>query len=316
MSAAPLVFAGCSLLLLAVGVGLLATGNRGDRRLRERILASRPADAVRTPAPTVLIDAAAIKTSRLQRTAALIGYRAEMPAPYAPSITLVAISACVAGAIAFRVFSMFGLLLGGGMSLLIALGAAGFLFRRKNKAYTALLFRQLPDTISLILRGVCAGLPVAEAVRNVSREVMSPTREEFTRVAGETAVGLPLEIALQRLYLRTGIQEYAFFAVVIGLHAQTGGNLSETLENLADMVRRRVAMVAKAKALAADGRVSAVVVGVLPFAVGTLVAVVNPDYIAEFYTNPRGPILIAVLGVLLLTGVFSLQWMIQRSMQD
>ena len=89
--------------------------------------------------------------------------------------------------------------------------AARFMFKRKSKAYTDQLFKQIPDAMSLMLRAVRAGLPVAEAIRSVGRESMSPTRDEFSRVAGEAALGSPIEVAMRRLADRTTIQEYAFF---------------------------------------------------------------------------------------------------------
>ncbi len=212
----------------------------------------------------------------LLRAAEWLGYRSDLPPGYAPSLKFVVPVIVAVGLLSFRVA---GPLLGFAPAVMIAvvigLLVARFLFRRKSKAYTVVLFRQIPDAMSLMLRAVRAGLPIAEAIRSVSRESMSPTREEFARVFGEAALGVPVEIALQRLYFRTRLQEYAFFSVVIGLQGQTGGNLSEILENLADMVRRRVAMAGKARALAAEGRMSAAVVGALPFVIGL------PDFVHQ-----------------------------------
>ena len=302
---------------LCAGIYLAMGGEGGDKRLRERLstlsgLRSQPGD----PIEASLLDEAEKKTIGV-RLARLLGYRPDLPAPYAPSLKIVVPLAVIGGLVVFK-------LVGAILSLLpaLALGVAGglivatLLFRRKNSAYRAMLFRQIPDTLSLMLRAVRAGLPVAEAIRSVSRESMSPTREEFTRVAAETALGMPIELTLQRLFARTQIQEYAFFAVVIGLHGQTGGNLSETMENLADMVRRRVAMVGKAKALAAEGRLSAIIVGALPFAVGGLISLINPGYMSEFIDNPKGKTLVLAFFILLGLGLFATNWITQQSVKD
>ena len=251
------------------------------------------------------------------KLALVLGYRSDLPAAYAASPRIVIPVAAIVGFVIYNLSSrMFPSVASIAVGLVVAAVAARFAFRRKQRAYTALLFKQIPDTMSLMLRAVRAGLPVAEAIRNVGRESMSPTREEFARVAGETALGSPVEEALRRLSDRTTIQEYAFFSVIIGLHAQTGGNLSETLENMADLVRRRVAMVAKGKALSAEGRLSAGLVGFLPFAVGGLTSLFNPSYLNEFIVNPNGPTLIVAFVVMLTMGLFITHLMIQRSMED
>ena len=315
MIAAPIAITAAS-GLLGLGLMVLLGGRGAERRLRERVLASRDLKVAKPSGQDALIDDV-VKPNILLRGAGILGYRSDLPAAYSASLKVVPVVCVAAGLLAFRVAEpVFDKM----PAIIAAVVVAGFvarlLFRRKSKAYTAALFRQIPDAMSLMLRAVRAGLPVAEAVRSLSLESLSPTREEFTRVSGEAALGMPIEVALQRLYYRTNIQEYAFFSVVIGLHGQTGGNLSETLENLADIVRRRVAMAAKAKALAAEGRLSAGVVGALPFVVGLLICLVNPGYMNEFLTNRAAPVLIVAFAVLLFTGLFCTHWLIQRSTQD
>ena len=303
--------------MVGAGAVLLWSGRDSDRRLRERVLATKMLKTdVAGVGRGVFIDVPA-KGNIFLRGAEFLGYRRDLPPPFGVSLKIVGVAAASAAGVTMRLLQS---LLPPYVSVPIALSAAlcvaALLFRRKSKAYRSLLFRQFPDAMSLLLRAVRAGLPVAEAIRSVSKESMSPTREEFSRVAGEAALGMPLDVTLQRLYRRTLIQEYAFFSVVIGLHGQTGGNLSETLENLADMVRRRVAMANKGRALAAEGRLSAIVVAVLPFIIGGLITVVNPDYMAEFVNNPRGTLLVAAFAILLLLGIVTSHLMIERSTRD
>ncbi len=304
-------------VFMVVGAFLLFTdGGSTSRKLNARVLATRELGNQQPEEIGTLISAENQKSVFL-RLSTVLGYQSDLPAAYAASPKIVGPVAVILGVVAFnlsnRIISpVYSVLVGVTVSLCLA----RYLFKRKTKIYNAIMFRQIPDAMSLMLRAVRAGLPVAEAVRNVGRESMSPTQEEFARVAGETALGMPIDVAIRRMAERTQIQEYAFFAVIIGLHAQTGGNLSETLENLADMVRRRVAMAAKGKALSAEGRLSAGVVAALPFVVGLITLVFTPGYLMEFVTNPRGPTLIGVFVALLSIGMFVSHLLIQRSTQD
>ena len=304
-------------LFMVVGAFLLMTdGGSTTRKLNARVLATRELGN-QQPVEIDGLLSADVKRSVLLRLAAVLGYQSDLPAAYAASPKIVGPVAVIVGVAAFNLSSriispVYSTVIG----VTLALFLARYLFRRKTKAYNAIMFRQIPDAMSLMLRAVRAGLPVAEAVRSVGRESMSPTQEEFARVAGETALGIPVEVAIRRMAERTQIQEYAFFAVIIGLHAQTGGNLSETLDNLGDMVRRRVAMAAKGKALSAEGRLSAGVVAALPFVVGLLILIFTPSYLMEFVKNPRGPTLIGIFVALLSTGMFVSHLFIQRSTED
>jgi tight adherence protein B len=308
------VFVG--ILMILAAMSLFSDSGGTNRLLRNRVLATREVKASQSGIDDAMIGLQGPK-GPLLKLASLLGYQPSLPPKYAASPQIVGPMSAIAGVVVFNLSGRLlpqipALLLGIIFSLLFA----RFLFGRKVKAYREILFKQIPDSMSLMLRAVRAGLPVVEAIRNVGRESMSPTQDEFARVAGETALGMPVEVAIRRLAERTNIQEYAFFSVIIGLHGQTGGNLSETLENMSDMVRRRLAMVAKGRALSAEGRLSAIVMGALPVAVGFLTFFFNPEYLNEFVVNPRGPTLIGAFVVLLATGFFVSHLIIQTSMED
>src|SRR5262249_12436803 len=129
--------------------------------------------------------------------------------------------------------------------LLVARVVFGWERARFQKA----LLEQIPEIMAQICRGVGAGIPLSEALRSVTREAPNPSRDEFSRVINEIMIGQSLEGALWKLHKRVGLPEYAFFAVTIGLQAQTGGSLIETLQNLQDIVRKRVALSKRGKAL-------------------------------------------------------------------
>ena len=181
-----------------------------------------------------------------------------------------------------------------GAAVAPALGVAAaaffvrFLFRWEANRYQTQLFRQLPDAMGLIMRAIRAGLPMGEALANVARELASPSQEEFAQVVSNIAIGQPVDAALFGLAERSGLTEYYFFAVTVGLQAQTGGNLAETLENLADMVRKRVAMAGRVKALTAEARISAIVMSALPFVVGGVVTLIKPGHLDSMFETDLG----------------------------
>ncbi|MES2713431.1 MAG: type II secretion system F family protein, partial [Pseudomonadota bacterium] len=184
------------------------------------------------------------------------------------------------------------------------------------KLYAELLFQQIPDALSLVVRSVRAGLPVADALRSIGTEMPSPTCDEFGRTMGEVALGVALDQALWSLYARTQVREYSFLAVTLGLHAQTGGNLGETLENLVDMVRRRVALVGKARALSSEARTSSAILAGLPFFTGAIVSVLNPAYMADLFFDPRGKNFLVAFALLLSAGLLVNKWLVQRATRD
>ncbi|MBX6740528.1 MAG: type II secretion system F family protein [Acetobacteraceae bacterium] len=315
-AALPLLACGAALLLL-VAAAIVVFGGSSER-MRQRVRGATGIDArpVADAGPNIRITAPD-ERRLLRRFAEALGYNPELPAAYAASMPVVVGAASLTALLVFwRMQIAFGDVVGAAAALAAAAAVASFLLRRKTKLYTAELFRQIPDTVSLILRAVRAGLPVGDALRSVSREMPSPSRDEFARVVGEAALGVPLETALWHLYMRTRIREFAFFAVTLGLHGQTGGNLSETLENLADMVRRRVAMAAKARALASEARASATILSGLPFVAAGAIMVLNPGYIQVLFTDPRGNNFLAAFAILLSLGLLTIRWLIQRSTQD
>ena len=138
------------------------------------------------------------------------------------------------------------------------------IFTWQHGRYVDQIFQQIPDAIGLMVRAVRAGLPVGEAMRSVATELSSPLRDEFARMLGDVVIGRPVDQAMLKLYKRTGLTEFSFLAVTLGMQQQTGGNLAETLDNLADTVRKRVALTKRARALAAEARMQAGILMALP----------------------------------------------------
>ncbi len=188
-----------------------------------------------------------------------------------------------------------------------------FLGSAAEKASRTLL-SQFPDALAMISRSVRVGVPVTEAVRICSREAQTPTREEFAKAADQVAIGLDLENALLEMAERNDLAEYRFFATALALQSQTGGGLTETLETLADTIRKRENARKRGHALAAEARTSIYVLAALPIVVCAMLFVVNPEYVGLLFTDPTGEKLLGIAVGMLVGGLWVMQQIIKRSL--
>jgi tight adherence protein B len=156
------------------------------------------------------------------------------------------------------------------------------------------LVRQLPDAINIIVRSLRAGHPVPTSVSMVAREMTDPIGSEFGLVVDEMTYGLNLEDAMSNLARRVGIDDLRFMVVAVMIQTQVGGNLAEVLESISYVIRERAKMRAKIRALSAEGRFSAVLLSILPFALMGFIMAVRPGY----YRAVSGdPVFFPILGV-------------------
>lgn len=160
----------------------------------------------------------------------------------------------------------------------------GVVISKRQKKFTD----NFPDAMDIIVRGVRTGLPLGDCLKIIAHESPEPVRSEFYRVIEAEAVGVPIEQCLERMYERIPVSEVNFFATVLNIQRQTGGNLGESLANLSSVIRGRKMLREKIKALSAEARMSASIIGALPFIVAILVTISAPDYMHELYTTPTG----------------------------
>lgn len=163
-----------------------------------------------------------------------------------------------------------------------------------------------PDAIDLIVRGLRSGLPVSETVNLVAQEVPDPVSSVFTHVANTMKLGVSLEKALQEVAKKLNYTEFNFFVTSIILQRETGGNLSEILNNLGEVLRKRYMMRMKIKAMTSEARASAAIIGSLPFIVTGAISVLSPNYIKPLFYDYRGNVAAAVAVGMLITGVWSM----------
>ncbi|HEY8593203.1 MAG TPA: type II secretion system F family protein [Sphingomicrobium sp.] len=173
----------------------------------------------------------------------------------------------------------------------------GKLINRRVNKFTS----NFPDAIELMVRGLRSGLPITETLGIVASEVPGPVGVEFRMVADKMKIGRTMEAALQETADRLGTPEFQFFVITLAIQRETGGNLAETLSNLADVLRKRAQMKLKIRAMSSESKASAYIVGSLPFVVFTLVWFVNPTYMGGFFTDQR--LIVAGIGGLIWMGV-------------
>jgi hypothetical protein len=173
----------------------------------------------------------------------------------------------LAAAVRYAAEDMLGVLSWAALPITWVVASRMFFNRVENKRRSALLW-QFPDALAMIVRSIRVGVPVIDAIRNVSLTAPNPTAGEFARMVDQIAMGTPLDEAITELAERTGLAEYRFFATALSLQTQTGGTLSETLENLADVIRKRAALKARGLAMTAEARTSSAILAVLPVLTG------------------------------------------------
>ena len=159
----------------------------------------------------------------------------------------------------------------------------GYFMKRRVARFNA----KFPDAIELLVRGLRSGLPITETMGVVGAEVPGPVGEEFRAVNDRMRIGRTLDAALQETGDRLGTPEFQFFIITIAIQRETGGNLAETLANLADVLRKRMQMKLKIKAMSSESKASAYIVGSLPFIVFGMIWAINDTYMQNFFVDPR-----------------------------
>lgn len=160
-----------------------------------------------------------------------------------------------------------------------------------------------PDAIDFIVRGLRSGLPVTESMNMVGGEMEQPIGGIFASIGESVKLGVSLEKALQDTAKKLNLTEFNFFATSIVLQRETGGNLSEILSNLSDVLRKRFMMRMKIKAMSSEAKASAMIVGSLPFIVIGALSVIAPDYLTPLIETTSGNIAAGCAALSLTIGI-------------
>ena len=194
------------------------------------------------------------------------------------------------------------------------LGLPNFVLNTMIKGRHKKMINQFADALDVIVRGVKTGLPLNECIRIIAKESPEPLRKEFLSFADNLSMGSGLDRALAQLYKRMPLQEVNFFAIVLMIQSKAGGNLSEALGNLSTVIRSRKMMREKVSALSSEAKASGMIIGSLPFAVGTMVFMTTPDYIMELFLTETGHVILVVAAVMMGLGVTVMRNMINFDM--
>jgi tight adherence protein B len=197
------------------------------------------------------------------------------------------------------------------LGVVAAFGLPNFWLARriaKRKKHFVTLF---PEAVDLMVRGLKSGVPVTQTIISVGTEIRDPVGIEFRRVADSASLGVSLIDALWEAAKRIDTAEFRFFVVALTIQRETGGNLGETLENLSDILRKRLQMHLKVRALSSEARSSAMIIGVLPFAMFGILMALNHDYAMKLINDPRGIMMLGAGLLLMLFGIVLMSRMVK-----
>ncbi|MDE0805156.1 MAG: type II secretion system F family protein [Acidimicrobiales bacterium] len=302
------------LLVVAVAVAVFAFGMSviGDKRSLDRVLQPYSDGFV---APDDAGDDRLATSAILQRAVAMTGQlaerrgvlrriedmleRANLPLRAAEALFFYIVAAVLLGVIG-------GLLLGGvigGIFILILAfaippGIVVALAHKRRAAFQT----QLPDLLALLASTLRSGYSLMQGVEAAAQEVIEPTRRELQRVVTEARLGMPLEEALHNVSMRMNSRDFEWTVMAIAIQREVGGNLAELLDTVADTMRARDRLRRDINSLTAEGRVSAIVLGILPVAIGFMIYALNPEYIEGLFDETVGWIMVIGAGGLMLGG--------------
>jgi tight adherence protein B len=193
----------------------------------------------------------------------------------------------------------------------LAVGTSPFLYLLNLKIKRVAKFKaQLPDALDLIARSLKAGNAFTGGMKMAAEEFDDPLGTEFSETLDEINFGVSVSEALKNLSRRIDCEELKYFIIGVILQRETGGNLAEMIETLANLIREKFKFQGKVRALAAEGKLSAVILVCLPFFVAGYVLMVNPQFIQPLLTEPVGKIMVLTAVVMMIMGIIVMKKMV------
>lgn len=165
---------------------------------------------------------------------------------------------------------------------------------------------QFPEALDLMCRAMRAGHAFNTAVKLVGEEVPDPLGRDFRLLFDEMNYGVPVPEAMGRLAQRVPLPDVSYFVVAVLIQREAGGNLAELLEKISTIVRARLKLLGDVRTLSAEGRLSAQILTVLPFAVAFVVFLINPGFLSVLWTDPSGQLVVAQAVLMMVVGIL---WM-------
>ena len=197
-----------------------------------------------------------------------------------------------------------------GVALLFALVPL-ILVRRARVRRLARIEEQLPEAADFIARALRAGHSFTNVLQIVGNELSEPLSGEFRIAREEINYGVPMSEALHNMAARIPLTDLRYLIIAVLIQRETGGNLAEILGNISQIIRGRLKLAAQVRVLSAEGRMSAWILGLLPFGVAAVLLLINPDYIKPLWTDPAGIRLLWYALVMITFGVIWLRKVIR-----
>jgi len=185
------------------------------------------------------------------------------------------------------------------------------LAHRVRKRRLVRIEQQLPEAADFIARALRAGHSFTNVLQIVGNEMPEPLSGEFRVAREEINYGVPLNEALHNMAARIPLTDLRYMVIAVIIQRESGGNLAEILGNISQIIRARLKLVAQVRVLSAEGRMSAWILGCLPFCVAGMMVLINPGYISLLWTDPTGVRLLWYAAGMIVLGVFWLRKVIR-----
>ncbi|MGZ5200074.1 MAG: type II secretion system F family protein [Telluria sp.] len=183
--------------------------------------------------------------------------------------------------------------------------------KRRRARRLSRLEQQLPDALDLLARALRAGHAFGAGLQMIGEEMAEPIASEFKLVHDEVNFGVSLDQALGNLAVRVPVTDLRYFVVAVLIQRESGGNLTEVLTNLSRLIRQRLKLMWHVRVLSAEGRMSAWLLSLLPFVIGGLMSIFNPEFMAPLWNDPLGASIVRGMLVSMFFGVLLLRKIIR-----
>lgn len=194
---------------------------------------------------------------------------------------------------------------------LLAACVPGIYVNARKKDILQKIDQQLPDTLALISNTLKSGYSFLQAVDAATRELPPPISLEFQQILKEISLGVNTEKALESLSKRVQSQDLELIIMSVLIQRQIGGNLSEILDNISETIRSRIKIKGEIKILTAQGRVSGIIISLMPVVLGVVLYLINPSYISMLFVNPIGWAMLALAVMMQGMGIFLIRRIIR-----
>lgn len=219
------------------------------------------------------------------------------------------VSKLLLGCAAVGTVAWLAVVMGGHQSMLVGaaagavLGTAPLMYLQyRTSQRLGKIERQLPEALDLITRALQAGHAFSSALKMAGEEIAEPIAGEFRTVHDEVNFGVSLQQALTHLSERVPLTDLRYFVVAVLIQRDSGGNLTEILANLSKLIRERLKLLAKVRVLSSEGRMSAWILGLMPFALAGIMKLANPGFMTPLWTDPIGISIVKYMLTLMLIG--------------